>query len=313
MRQALLLAATCFVARGFCIAAEQYFPLEIGNRWVYACTGECSDGRASIEVTRSERSPRGAYFLARAWGREIWLRAGPDGRILARNSDTGNDEQWYWFDAPEGQNYQTAIHPCNPNAAIASRNEHYSGPGGAFDQVLRITYVGTCNFAGLVEERFGNGVGLLQRIENTGATKYDLIFARVGGKTVAGGRELAFGLSLDRAVYTLGAGSAPPRLSATVSLVNHTEDPIELVFPSGERYRVAIRNEQGATVLEWSNCNACIALFGTEHFTGKRDYIAAFALADPNGNSLPPGKYTAQAWLATMPPAYTASVAFAIR
>ena len=68
------------------------------------------------------------------------------------------------------------------SAKIASKTARYSSPAGEFSDVLQVTYTNTCNAAGLVEEKFAAGFGMLQRVEEVGAVRYDLISARVGGR-----------------------------------------------------------------------------------------------------------------------------------
>ena len=165
-------------------AAEPgYFPLEVGNTWVYRCAGNCAaETRAREIIKREQRPPQNEfYFLMRDGETETWLRLAEDGRLLALDSASGEEKQWYVF-APGGENYRTWIHPCNPSAKIASRRARYSSPAGEFSDVLQLTYTNTCNSAGLVEEKFVAGLGMVQRIEEVGAVRYDLISARVGGR-----------------------------------------------------------------------------------------------------------------------------------
>ena len=164
-------------------AAEPiYFPLEVGDVWVYRCSGNCAAETRTRRVVRREQRPASnqPYYLVRDGETEMRLRLAEDGRLLALDPGSGEEKQWYVFTAAD--EYRTEIHPCNPRARIASRTARYSSPAGEFSDVLQVTYTNTCNAAGLVEEKFVAGVGMVQRTEEVGAVRYDLISARVGNR-----------------------------------------------------------------------------------------------------------------------------------
>ena len=165
-------------------AEPAYFPLEVGNAWVYRCSGNCAGETRTRQVVRREQRPphNQAYYLVRDGATEMWLRLAEDGRLLALDAASGEEKQWYVFTTADGDEYRTQIHPCNPSARVASRKERYSSPAGEFSDVLQVTYTNTCNAAGLVEEKFVAGLGMVQRTEEVGAVRYDLISARVGGR-----------------------------------------------------------------------------------------------------------------------------------
>ena len=82
--------------------------------------------------------------------------------------------------------YRTSIQGCNPSARIDSKAAHYEGPIGVYDNAIHIAYTNTCNFAGLFDETFLPGIGMVQRGDTAlGQFQYNLIYARVGPSVIA--------------------------------------------------------------------------------------------------------------------------------
>jgi hypothetical protein len=77
------------------------------------------------------------------------------------------------------------------------------------------------------------------------------------------------------------------------------------MFPSGQSYDFVLLNEKGDPVYRWSEGKAFTMAIRSEQFTGERNYVE---ILEPS-KALPPGKYTAEAWLTTSGQrAFTASV-----
>lgn len=293
-----------------------YFPLQTGNRWEYRCTGECARATFVREVVSSERlqPDRPLYYVMREFDVEYRVRMDDQGRLLVLDPATGAERPWYAFGSREGEDYETSIHMCNPVAQITARSIPFHGPSGDFSDTLRITYTNTCNFAGLVEETFVPGLGLVQRIENAGSARYDLTRARVNGLSFILGKNLAFAITLDRAVYTaLEQRGTASEMEAKLSLRNTTGEAVSLFFPTAQRQDFIIRNAQGDAVLRWSDGRAFVQVTGTERFEGEAEYGATISLILKSGEMLPEGKYTIQGWLTSNPAQFSAIASFEIR
>lgn len=119
--------------------------------------------------------------------------------------------------------------------------------------------------------------------------------------------EISVSVALDRAVY---AATDSANLTARLMVRNGTSDALSLTFPSGQRFDLEIRNENGDVVYQWSRGRLFTQAITTQQLTGEIDYAITAPLAD-----LAPGKYVARAWLAIAGPdhAYSASSAFEIR
>lgn len=301
-------------------AQPDYFPLHPGNQWVYRCGGSCAEPFATVEVVRgAEFEGRWYWMLNGFGGRETWLRQDTDGILWAFNPDSGEERRWYSFLAPEGESFDSAVDPCAPTASIVSRNADYSGPVGEFTWALQIGYASVCADAGLSSELFLPWVGLIRRAETTiaGPRTYDLIFSRTGGVTEVTERHISFTLALDRSYYI--ANLMPPfdpergipRMTARLTLRSTTGGPIELTFPTSQRFDLEIRNERGEAVRRWSDGRMFLTVLAEETVDIERNYVFEVPLADREGNPLPAGRYVAEGWLATEgPKAFSASVAF---
>lgn len=311
----------CFTA----LAAEpDYFPLQPGNQWVYRCSGFCGEEAPVLGIARYGEFNGKNYSLLKGFhGSEAWLRQDDDGVLWAFDAASGQEARWYSFFASEGESFQTSVDPCATTASIASRNAEYDGPAGRFANTLRVVYApGQCADAGLAEEFFLPRTGLLRRSETTigGPRTYDLIYSRIGGVYVIGAPHLSVALSIDRPVYYMNLmppvdpGASVPTMTARLTLRNTTDHPIQLAFPSGQRYELEIRNEKGEVVYRWSDGKAFPLMFGEETFgPGERNYTILVRLADKDGKPLPPGNYVAAAWITTEPRLYDASVSFEIQ
>lgn len=121
-----------------------------------------------------------------------------------------------------------------------------------------------------------------------------------------------FSLSLDRAVYS--PRREVPVLKARIVLRVNEAQPLELTFPSSQRFELVLKSEQGKEICRWSDGRAFALLFGTEQIgPGERSWLAEVPLQTATGDQFPPGKYTAECWLTTVGERrYSATVGFEI-
>src|SRR5262249_13258963 len=130
---------------------------------------------------------------------------------------------------------------------------------------------------------------------------------------------VAFQLSLDRAVYVVNptpedGSSGIPLLTARITLRNTTEQPVELEFPSAQKFDLVLRNDQGEIVFQWSADKTFVQSVQQEEVKGgERNWVVPAVLASRDGAALPTGKYVAEVWLTTSGArSYSSSVAFRI-
>ena len=301
-----------------------YFPLAVGNTWAYEIEGRAVSGSRRVTVTEQVDVGGVIYYRLEGYApRPALVRRTPQGRLVEYRADTGGDHLWYDFGVQEGGVWSSELpFDCTGEAKLVSRNTQADVPAGSFEPALVIRYGSTiCADAGIEEEVFAPRVGLLRRTEITiaGPRSLVLIEARVGGAVISAA-EVAFSLSIDRPVYVpnlfppLDPERAIPVLHARMTIRNSTAAPLVLNFPSGQRFDLVIRNTNREEVFRWSaNKLFTQALGKIELSPGRRSFTVEAPLGAGANQPLPPGTYTADAWLTTEgPPAYRASVAFEI-
>ena len=301
-----------------------YFPLAVGNSWLYEIEGRAAGGSLRVAVTEQVELGGVSYYRLEGYTPSPALvRWTPQGRLVQYREDTGSDHLWYDFAAEEGGIWDSELPiDCIGTATLASRDTKVDVPAGSFEPALSIRYGPTfCSDAGIEGEVFAAGVGLLRRTEITiaGPRSLVLVEARVGGAVISAA-EVAFSLSIDRPVYVpdlfppVDPERAIPVLRARMTVRNSTTVPLVLNFPSGQRFDLVIRNTNREEVFRWSANKLFTQALGTiELSPGRRGFAAEALLGAGKNQPLPPGTYVADAWLTTEGvQAYRASVPFEI-
>ena len=301
-----------------------YFPLAVGNTWAYEIEGRAVSGSRRVTVTEQVDVGGVIYYRLEGYApRPAVVRRTPQGRLVEYRADTGGDHLWYDFGVPEGGLWSSELpFDCTGEAKLVSRNAQADVPAGSFEPALVIRYGPTmCADAGIEEEVFAPGVGLLRRTEITiaGPRSLVLVEARVGGAVVSA-QEVAFNLSIDRPVYVpdlfppVDPERAVPVLRARMTIRNSTDIPLQLNFPTSQRFDLVIRNTNREEVFRWSANKLFAQVLGTiELNPGRRGFAAEAPLAAGENQPLPPGTYIADAWLTTEGvQAYRASVPFEV-
>lgn len=314
-----------YIALALCLSgsvtssiAQDFFPLHVGNQWIYKSV---SFGRASlisIDIPRTESAGDRIYWQVRGFEDGTALLRSEDGTLYRYNTETRREEVWAVFATREGESYETAINPCTRQAVVESRSAKASLPAGDFENALRVRYpAANCADAGLSSDLFAPYIGLVERTSITiaGPRKMELIYARVGGVTVLSQPHVSFALTLDQSVYEAGAAAI-----VRMTLRNTSARPVTLNFSSGQRYDIVIRDEAGKEVFRDSARRTYVQVTGREEITqGERNYVEVVTLASLEGQPLAVGRYTLEAWLtnssssAGQRPQYAGTVAFEIR
>jgi hypothetical protein len=305
MKLKLLLTAMSAAVCAF--GQADYFPLQVGNQWIY----RNPYGVQTVEITRSQVIDGREYFFLRgAFGGDAWVRKADDGTVWQRDPETGRENVRLKLNTPEGASFETVIDRCNHRGIMVSRNSKTSTPAADFQEVLEISYpAANCADAGLEREFYAPWIGLVSSSGMTiaGARNSELVYARIGGVTVLTSPELSFALSLDKAVYDGG------ELLARMTLRNTQPAPLRLTFSSGQTFDVLIKTEAGDKVLLWSEGKAFTLAIREESMQGERNWVATLPLRLRDGSAIAPGKYIAEAWLVTLGPRlFVASVPFEI-
>ena len=303
-----------------------HFPLSVGNSWTYALEGRTAGDEArSIHITDSVERGGVVYYRLEGWpsiGGAL-VRQSSWGQIVALDEQTGAERLWYDFAAPVGAGWTPDTgDECLGPATIANRNAKVDTPAGTYEDALEISYgPSPCADAGVSKELFAPGVGLVQRAERSiaGPLTWQLTRAQVGGRTVEG-PGLSFSIQIDRPSYTpdieppvTDPHRVEPKMRVRLTIVNRSEQPLSMTFPSPQLFDLEVRDERGETVYFWSADKlfpAVITELGTS--PGARVFEVAVPLM-AGSSPLRPGTYVVEGWLVA--PAgrlYSASVPFAV-
>jgi hypothetical protein len=285
-------------------ATPDYFPLQQGNSWAFRSSSRLGTGGQSIEVQGKETLQNGEYTKLNFFGRSVYLRQG-EGALLSFNKDTGQEKTWLNFDAEVGASFPVDIDPCTKSALIVSKTEKIKTAAGEWDNALQFAFEPSCSDAGVTAMYFVPGVGpvVYETTSFAGPVRWELVYTRAGS-TAAEAPQLGFTVALDAPSY-----KAAPTLDIQVRLTlrNTHSQPVTLVFPSGQRFDLRLWNDKGESVYSWSADKLFVQVFSSEPVTGERTFT--FAANAPN---VAPGRYVAEAWLATQSREYVGIVGFEV-
>lgn len=287
------------------VASAQYFPLQVGNQWIYRVDeGPVKDLKVAA-IERSEKIDDKEYFVYRGIQGEIArIRMTDQNRLVQLNAD-GSESTWVDFNAGKGISFPTAFDNCTGRGEITSRTESVDILDRAWTDGIRVTYsAASCADAGVQEDLYLPGLGLAERTYQsfTGPRRYKLTYARIGNASVVTSSEYSFRINLDKKTYDPHAV-----INLRLTLENWTKTPLTLHFNSGQSFDFAIRNESGETVYYWSANKLFIAVVREESVSGEKNWTVTEEL------DLAPGDYVLEAWLTTGPkPAYKAQLPFSI-
>jgi hypothetical protein len=302
-------------------SSSKFFPLAAGNSWTYNFDRLGPDKGVTVEVGDPVEINGVSYFpVTGLAGAEALLRSDSRGRVYQYKRDESREALWWDFATPMGGTWIPEFPDgCTGQATVAERNAAASVTAGTFPETVRVQYgPGDCADAGITEEIFSAGVGLLSRTETTiaGPRTMRLAQARVGGRTIEG-TGLSFSVRVDKPVYTpnlmppVDPEKAIPVLKATVTVENSSDIPVTITFPSTQLFDLSIRNARGESVYTWS-ANKLFAAVVTEIELGRRVFEEEIPLGQGE-KPLPPGMYVLEAWLvAPDGKAFSGSVAFEV-
>ncbi len=292
------------------LAQPDYLPMQTGNQWIYRSS---AGSVMTLEVKQSAEFGGLLYWLLQGLpDGDHWLRRDENGSVFAYDPASRQEQLWYAFLTPVGQRYQTFLPGSYGSpAVINSTKAIYWGPIGWFNWALEIQYPGVYQ-VGIYRELFLPYVGLVHREQGGGGPSlitWDLVYARLGRVTYVSEPEVSFGLTLDRSVYPASAD-----MLVRMTLRNTNWTPLQIQFPTSQTFDFVVRDAKGAVVYRWSDGKAFLTVLHAETFGfGEKNYAILVPLAATAGGPLPPGKYVAEAWLATTAPqSYRASAGFEI-
>ncbi|MFN0103566.1 MAG: BsuPI-related putative proteinase inhibitor [Bryobacteraceae bacterium] len=294
MRTFLLLLATG-------LAHAQYFPLQVGNQWIYRVDeGPVKELRVT-EILRAETIDEKEYFVYKGiLGETAHVRLTAENKLVQLNAD-GTESLWADFNAAEGTSFPTSFDSCTGRGRVETRNATTELLDRTWDNGIRVSYSATnCADAGVTDDLYLPGLGLAQRTYQsfTGPRRYKLSYARIGNASVVTSGEYSFRINLSQKTYATRA-----IINLRMTLENWTKEPLKLQFKSGQSFDFAIRDMAGETVYFWSANKLFTAEVRELTVTGEKNWTVTEEL------DLRPGEYVVEAWLTTdRKPAFKAQV-----
>lgn len=273
------------------LAHAQYFPLEVGNQWIYRVDEGLVKDVWIAEILQSERLDGKEYFTYRGiQGETSRIRLTEDNRLVQWNAD-GTESLWADFNAPEGGSYPTSFDRCTGRGGVKSRTAETELLDRAWNAGFLVTYAATnCADAGVLEDLYLPGLGLAQRTYQsfTGPRRYKMTYARIGNASVIASGEYSFRINLNQSKYVPGA-----TLHLRMTLENWNKEPLKLNFFSGQVFDFTIRDSTGRTVYFWSANKLFPAVTSELLVSGEKNWTVSEIL------DLKPGEYVVEAWLTT--------------
>jgi hypothetical protein len=188
MLRAALLAFLLSLGTIWAIAADEpqsdYFPQHSGNEWVYRKTGRLAGENAGWTNKITDKVGT-SYRHNNFFGDNVphIVRVNKRGTILEKDKD--NRYVWYKF-ANTGQwtlNLATEGSPCinDSRVKVVSTTETVQVPAGTFRNCIKLVFETNCMDAGISEQWFAPGVGLIKQTEESigGIITSELIRAQI--------------------------------------------------------------------------------------------------------------------------------------
>jgi len=292
-------------------ASNNYFPLQSGNSWAYRVTQGRSVKTATINVSEAVTVENRQYYRLQFFDGDFLVRQTEDGSLVRYNSDTKTEDLWLPLALADIQPAQPNVAPgplkfdeCTRSVASVNPSAKLTTAIGDFSNALEIRYKPVCADAGVNVQYFLSWVGLVRQEVSSiaGPVIYELTYSRTGSTAVEA-KNIGFTLALDSQAYKAGQEAA-----GIARLTLRASEPVKLTFPSSQSYDLRIVNDKGESVYTWSADKLFAQVVREEQVgPGERTWQLEFPV-----NQFTAGKYTAEAWLTTLP-RYSAAVAFEVR
>lgn len=235
---------------------DGYFPVARGNTWVYRDAGG-AEHTIDVDSTRAVSGVRN-YRLRGFNGASHWIRQTTTGRVYA-----GTTRLWYRFDGAVGTSWTfsvagSAIPGSNgARLQVVSVDESVTVPAGTFSTVhLRWRASGVAD-AGITDEWFARGVGLVKRTEQSfaGPRSRVLVRATISGAAIpapggGGGIIPAIGGTPGAGAFGIQGDVPASRVGLRVILGQALVKPAAMAFhPDGSLW-IVNRGDDSVVILD---------------------------------------------------------------
>ncbi|MDX2268826.1 MAG: BsuPI-related putative proteinase inhibitor [Bryobacter sp.] len=263
-------------------AAQDFFPLVPGSQWVYRTTQ--TEDSLTLKMGAERQIAGNTYVELRGYAPEtLHVRRTADNTFVYWDAVAKIDQPFLDF---AGNDFPSIATECKQTAKVQDRQEPYRGPLGEFPLARTIAYAGgMCADAGLNSETFVANLGMARRTITTiaGPRDFDLVYAQIGGVTYVTDAQVAFTMTLAE-LPTINRNRP---LTVRLILDNRTASPLELTFPSSQRFDFQLKDSRGEVVHTWSASRIFLPATETVAIVGEQVWQAEIPL-----EGLRPGVYT---------------------
>ncbi|HEX3043636.1 MAG TPA: hypothetical protein VHY08_02700 [Bacillota bacterium] len=259
-----LIFASFWVSAAETVVAPNYFPLAVGDEWTYLRTSQVINEKLFVNVT-GKMQPTGStlvfYQLNNYNGQAHWVQQTNTGMVYEYPN-----YEWYFLNAEVGKPWTMHINTKIPGVIIGSdgailtvvsRNEVVKVPAGIFTTV-HIRFQTRVMDAGITDEWFAPGVGLVKRMESSfvGAINTELVRAVIDGVVIENPL-VTTSVTTDKPVYwedhmpTIVPPTTGPEIIISCTVTPSSGQPTVLNFIDYNVWDVSIINPDGRVV--WTN------------------------------------------------------------
>jgi hypothetical protein len=292
-----------------------YFPLRDGYRWVYQKHGPSGTSTWQVSVAEANQSTAGPRWYALSGyfpGPARLVHSDVSGLVTEADFFGQGAYLWYQLGARPGTTWQLEWAPSpimmpvvgcisGSKLELVARDETVRVPAGEFRGVVHVAFYAPCTDAGITEEWFAPGVGLVRRNETTvaGPVTSELVEAELG-PVVLPLLPYATTLSLAAPNYVNNLMppvdlTALPVVRGSFTVRNSTDVPLVLIFPGCVSATIQMENRDGKTVLTaHADDGGCCTCDGLKTVTLKRSALVlpfGLRLISDDGAALPDGRY----------------------
>jgi len=163
---------------------SEYFPLQVGNTWVY---NDSWNDKTYTEKITDIRTIKGVkyYRLETSTGRKL-LRKDNKNQILQYKSDTETDIILYKLDAAQGTKWSQSDEAYKGlQNTVSNRNELITVPAGTYEGCLVFSLdFGWADYGFIHTLSKGIGRVKIDELGIYGVHSYELLYAEINGKII---------------------------------------------------------------------------------------------------------------------------------
>jgi hypothetical protein len=321
------LMSLLLVVFGPVVAADDFFPLHLGDQWTYEA--HLPTGSVETNIRNVDRSARGDTWLHLDNFHDVgvdvglWVSRGRGDRI---DSFLQRKVALLYDFSPNASSWQIDLGNCLiGRVTVVSRDDTVVTPAGVFTGCTTLAFQMNCLDAGVLSETFAPGVGLVKYTTASLLGNVDHLLKRavIDGRLIPDPSATETGVSaqinLDRYTYWInkmpGIGGPNPatQIEARLVVKNRSGEDIEATFRSSQVFDIVLRDSKGQEIWRWSANKLFLGVIVNQTLSDGEDFILEQNVSTRiQGFDLPEGDYSLEFFVTSNRP-FGATAAFRIR